>query len=156
MDIELTTRKILDIYAVMEKVDQAEIEFDNFLVCDDLILNKKALEPHVEAFKLLNKPSADYRKYLRAHETAKNRFKLKLVDLKKEQDRIEEEFIDTKEAEMDRIDSIQEQLDKKITVKNIKLIDRRNAAGELTIKSKSGSGMHFIMAIDPFFGEKVE
>lgn len=156
--LSITVRKALEIFGVMNKVDEAEVEFDNYLICDDLILNKKCLEPHVEAFNLLNKSAPQYLKYLRAHESAKNRFAGKPAELKAERDRIEADllFIAAKEAEMDRIDKVSEELDRTIIVKGIRLIDRKSASGELTIKSKSGKGMHFISVIGPFFKETAE
>lgn len=156
MDLKITVKKALEIFEVMNNVDQAEVEFDSYLVCDDLILNKKCIEPHVDSFNLLNKQVPDYRKYLRAHETAKNKFSNNPVLLKAEKIKIEETFIAAKESEMDRLDLINEELNKEIIVKNIKLIDRKNASGELTVKSKSGRGMHFISVLGPFFKEITE
>lgn len=149
--LRIPLRKVLDIFAVMNNADQVEVEFDNYLICDDLIFNKKCLEPHVDAFNLLNKQVPEYRKYLRAHESAKNKFFGESDKLEEERKRIEKAYIQAKEAEMDRLDKVNEELDRVVTIEHIRLIDRRNAQNEPTVKTKTSKGLAFVAAISIFF-----
>jgi cell fate (sporulation/competence/biofilm development) regulator YmcA (YheA/YmcA/DUF963 family) len=153
MELKMTTRKALEIHAVMENSDKVNLEFSGFEITEALVHNKNQLNPIVESFKMLNKQSVDFKKYQRAIETAKNSFASNPDKLKEELDKIDASNIDVREKEFDRIDAINEQLEKEVVVKNITPIDRKTATGELTIRGKGSIELKYIMTIQPFFKE---
>jgi hypothetical protein len=134
----------------MEESEKFDLEFDTYEITDALVTNKNALDPIVESFRMLNKQSVDFKKYERAVASAKNLYASDPARLKVEIEKIEAANIDVREKEMDRIDAINEQLEKKVTVKNVIQIDRKNASGELTIRGKGSRELKYILAIQPF------
>lgn len=151
MNLKLTNQQILSFFNQMANVGNLEIEFTDSLMVHDLALNKKSLEVHFEALKLMDKVSPEFKKYQREIASARNRNVSDNKTLKSDIEKIESEFVGVKEREIDRRDKWNDLLEKTVDVKNIKLLDRFDEHGELTIKGKGGKELQFIIAIEPFF-----
>ena len=46
-----------------ESISESDIEFESYKTVHDLALNKKVLEPHFEALRILDKPCSEFKEY---------------------------------------------------------------------------------------------
>lgn len=153
MDLQISNRKIIKIYNALESAGSIDIEFENYMTVHDLALNKAALESRFEALKLLDKPCLEYRKYTDTVNKLRNQHAKDQAKLIAEIDKLNSspDTIAALDKENARRRAFEEELDKVVTIKNIKQIPRLNASGDPTIKGTSSKALAFITAIEPLF-----
>lgn len=153
MDLLISNRRIIKVYNALESAGNIDVEFDNYLHVHDLALNKAALESRFEALKLLDKPCLEYRKYTDTVNKLRNQHAKDQTRLIAEIDKLNSspDTIAALDKENARRTAIEEELDKVVTVKNIRKISRLNPAGEPSIKGTSSKALAFILAIEPLF-----
>lgn len=151
MELKITNRQLIKMYNAIESA--SDVDFDSYLIVHDLALNKAALETRFEALKLLDKPCLEYRKYTDTVNKLRNEHCNDKARLLAEIDKLNSS-LDTIAAinkENARRTAFEEELDKVVTVKNIKQIPRLNASGDPTIKGTSSKALAFITALEPLF-----
>jgi hypothetical protein len=153
MEIEFVKKKVIECYLALEKAGETNVEFDNYHIVHDLSLNKKALESHFEALRLMDRPCPEYVKYQKEVNTLRSNLANDQKALKAAFDELNNKA-ETRlaiEKENARLEKWSEELDKKVVIKNIKRIKRYNDQGEPTIRGNSSAVLAFIQKIDPMF-----
>ena len=151
MELKITNRQLIKMYNAIESA--SDVDFDSYLIVHDLALNKAALETRFEALKLLDKPCQEYRKYMDTVAKLRNEHCNDKARLLAEIDKLNSspDTIAALDKENARRTAFEEELDKVVTVKNIKQIPRLNASGDPTIKGTSSKALAFITALEPLF-----
>ena len=143
MKIELKKRQILDIVKAIESISESDIEFESYKTVHDLALNKKVLEPHFEALRILDKPCSEFKEYQKQLSKIRLHNESDHVKLKEESLRVTKEFELAIDKEAERQANWVDELETVVTVDNLRQIN----ASE--IKGKSGQVLKFLTAIQP-------
>jgi hypothetical protein len=156
MELKITNRQLIKMYNAIENA--SDVDFDSYLIVHDLALNKAALETRFEALKLLDKPCLEYRKYTDTVNKLRNEHCNDKARLLAEIDKLNSspDTIAAIDKENARRTAFEEELDKVVTVKNIRKISRLNPAGEPSIRGTSSKALAFILAIEPLFATEEE
>jgi hypothetical protein len=155
MEIKMTNRQLVACYNAIDNVGKLEnLEFDSELIVQDLALNKKAIEAQYIGLTVYDRQSADYKKFQR--EVQKVRSEKDQNKIRDEINKMQIKYAAAIEKEFDRVDSIEEMMNKIVTVKNVCLIPRKNSEGKLTVSGRKGPELKFIIDIEPFFEPETE
>lgn len=143
MKIELKKRKIIEIVKAIESISESDIEFESYKTVHDLALNKKVLEPHFEALRILDKPCTEFKEYQKQLSKIRLHNESDHVKLKEESLRVTKEFEAAIDKEADRQANWIEELESVVTVENLRQINANE------IKGKSGQVLKFLTALQP-------
>ena len=154
MNLKLTNQQILTFFNEMANVGNLDIEFKDSLMVHDLALNKKAMEVHFEALKLMNREVPEFIKYQREISSSRAKLINDAIAFKKDIERINVQYIEAIKQEEERRDKWNALLEQTVEVKNIKLLKRFDDKKELTVKGRGGKELKFILALEPFFEDE--
>jgi hypothetical protein len=156
--MEITKRKLVECYKALDNVGQLNIEFENYHQVHDLSLNKKAMESHFEAIRIMDRPCPEYQKYTKEVNSLRSKHGSDSQTLRSaiEQLNNSDETRVAIEKENARIEKLNDELDKKVVVKNVRLIPRYNSNGDPTIRGNGSAFLNFLLKIEPLFADLVE
>lgn len=157
MDLTITKRNLIKLYNALEGVDQIDVEFDDYETVHNMAQNKAAMGAHFEALRMADRECLEYREYRKRVTALQNKYSSEDKEswkvLKAEIEKLNRlpESQAAIEKESARREKWEDELDNSVVVKNIRLLRRKNKAGEPTIRGKSAKALAFIMKIDPLF-----
>jgi cell fate (sporulation/competence/biofilm development) regulator YmcA (YheA/YmcA/DUF963 family) len=143
MDITIKKSMIVKIMKAIVSAPETEVEFESYQAVHDLSLNKKALQIHFDALKMLDRETVDFKKYQRQVAKLRTKFESQPEMLKTELNTLTMANESVIDAEIDRRDRFESEMDTDVTITNIRLIPLQS------IKGKSGSALKFITDIEP-------
>ena len=151
MTVRLTNLQIAKAFEALENIGKLNIEFSDPLVVHDLALNKKALEPHYEAIKIIDTPSGEFKEYQRKAQSARNEHADNHAILRSTIIDLNVRYSKAIEREAERIDNLPDSRKKQIDIQNVRLLKRLTSDKKPVINGSSSAVAQFIMDIDPLF-----
>lgn len=147
--IKITKHRIISAFKAIENIPDG-IEFDSYKVAHDLALNKKIINPVIDAMKLMDRPCSEFKEYQKHLDILRAKFDTEHEKMRSEAKLLSDQFQSAIDKEVERREKWAEELDKEVEVENIKLIKLAD------IKGNGAQVMRFISAVEPFIDFEIE